>query len=405
MEHVHGPDCEAPEVSERRGVELVSYHCLQGRPGFKLALLHYGSHWLLYMGHIWHTGWSVLDVTDASSPRFVGFLEGPSDTWTLQVQVADGLMLTALEKPPPGWGTDPGAKSEEGCLIWELTDPERPTLAGKYRTGGSGTHRNFYAGGDYAYMAANVEGFEGRLLTIVDVSNPTSPREVARWGWPNQNEGGHFASYMHGPAHVEGNRAYVSYGKVGALILDVSNPRDPSLISHLSLGHLGSRIGCHTALPYIESRYLLVSGEAIDEGRDGEWNYSFIVDIQDETAPRVIGSLPTPRPVDGSKSYWDKGGRFGIHNQHHQQGQKHLFPNDDMVFTTFFNAGMRVFDISDPYEPVERAYFVPGAPKKRRGPLPSHLVTQFEDVLVDARGYIYCTDKNHGLFVLRMENE
>ena len=48
---------------------------------------------------------------------------------------------------------------------------------------------------------------------------------------------------------------------------------------------------------------------------------------------------------------------------------------------------------------------MPGAPKKRRGPLPTHLVTQFEDVLVDARGYIYCTDKNHGLFVLRMENE
>ena len=68
----------------------------------------------------------------------------------------------------------------------------------------------------------------------------------------------------------------------------------------------------------------------------------------------MISSLPTPRPVDGNRSYWDKGGRFGIHNQHHQQGQKHLFPNDDMVFTTFFNAGMRVFDISDPYEPVER---------------------------------------------------
>ena len=224
MEHVHCSDCEAPEVSERRGVELVSYHCLQGRPGFKLALLHHGSRWLLYMGHIWHAGWSVLDVTDASSPRFVGFLEGPSDTWTLQVQVADGLMLTALEKPPPGWGADPGATSEEGCLIWELSDPEKPTLAGTYRTGGSGTHRNFYAGGDYAYMAANIEGTEGRLLTIVDVSNPTSPREVARSGWPNQNEAGHFASYMHGPAHVEGNRAYVSYGKVGALILDVSNP-------------------------------------------------------------------------------------------------------------------------------------------------------------------------------------
>jgi hypothetical protein len=405
MEHVHNHDCEPPGVAERDGIELVSYHCLQGRPGFKLAMLNEGSRWLLYLGHIWHPGWSILDVTDADAPKFIDFLEGPSDTWTLQVQVAQGLMLTALEKPPLGWGADSEAKSEEGCLVWDLSDPDRPTHVGTYRTGGTGTHRNFYAGGDYAYMAANVEGIDGRLLAIVDISNPSSPQEISRWSWPTQNESGHFASYMHGPAHVEGNRAYVSYGKVGALILDVSNPHEPALISHISLGGLGSRIGCHTALPYLDSRYLLVSGEAIDEGRDGEWNYSFIVDIQDETAPRVIGSLPSPRPSDGGESYWDRGGRFGIHNQHHRQGQPHLFPNDDRVFTTYFNAGLRVFDISDPYEPVERAHFVPGSPKARRGPLPSDLVTQFEDVLVDARGFIYCTDKNHGLFILRLEND
>ena len=36
------------------------------------------------------------------------------------------------------------------------------------------------------------------------------------------------------------------------------------------------------------------------------------------------------------------------------------------------------------------------------GPLvPEPLVTQSEDVLVDARGNAYLTDKNHGLFVAR----
>jgi hypothetical protein len=29
------------------------------------------------------------------------------------------------------------------------------------------------------------------------------------------------------------------------------------------------------------------------------------------------------------------------------------------------------------------------------------LVTQSEDVLVDARGYIYLSDKNQGLYILR----
>jgi hypothetical protein len=52
--------------------------------------------------------------------------------------------------------------------------------------------------------------------------------------------------------------------------------------------------------------------------------------------------------------------------------------------------------------PREIAYYVPEDPKVRRGVKPVEaLITQFEDVLVDRRGYIYCTDKNHGLFVLR----
>jgi hypothetical protein len=67
---------------------------------------------------------------------------------------------------------------------------------------------------------------------------------------------------------------------------------------------------------------------------------------------------------------------------------------------TYFNAGLRVFDISDPLQPTEVAYFVPDDPPVRQGPKPDKLVTQFEDVLVDHRGYVFCTDKNRGLFVI-----
>jgi hypothetical protein len=38
---------------------------------------------------------------------------------------------------------------------------------------------------------------------------------------------------------------------------------------------------------------------------------------------------------------------------------------------------------------------------KRYGPLPKKFVAQSEDVLVDARGYIYLTEKNQGLWILR----
>lgn len=35
--------------------------------------------------------------------------------------------------------------------------------------------------------------------------------------------------------------------------------------------------------------------------------------------------------------------------------------------------------------------------------VPTELVTQFEDVLVDDRGIVRCGDMNHGPFVLRQE--
>ena len=64
--------------------------------------------------------------------------------------------------------------------------------------------------------------------------------------------------------------------------------------------------------------------------------------------------------------------------------------------------GVRVFDTGNPFWPREVAHYVPPDPTKRIGIMPvKKLVTQSEDVLVDKRGYIYVSDKNHGVFILR----
>ena len=78
--------------------------------------------------------------------------------------------------------------------------------------------------------------------------------------------------------------------------------------------------------------------------------------------------------------------------------------NEDYVYVTYFNAGLRVFDIRDERAPKEVGWFVAPDPQVRRGPLPqSGLATQSEDVLVDARGNIFVSDKNHGVYILRHE--
>ena len=70
---------------------------------------------------------------------------------------------------------------------------------------------------------------------------------------------------------------------------------------------------------------------------------------RDEPRPRLISLFPLPQPPAGSgcENFYRKGGRFGPHNQHHANHQACLEDRDDIAYLTYFNAGLRVYDIRD----------------------------------------------------------
>lgn len=401
------------EKGASNNVELVGYHDLEGRPAFKIALQVVRERWYMYLSHFWTPGWSILEVTEPSEPKLLNFIPGPENTWALQVQVAEGIMVTSLEKIMPGWGGDPEKPFEEGVFIWDVRDPTEPRLLSHFKTGAQGTHRNHWEGGRYLHLAATAPGFSGHIYRILDIEDPTNPTEVGRWWLPEQWEAGGakwvkpFTS-LHGPPYTEGDRAYLGYGGAGMVILDISDVRLPRLVSKLDFHPpLGSWLALHTVLPLPRRKLAVVNSEAIEEGCAEPLNFTGLVDLSDEMAPRLISLFPIPEPPPGSpyRNFCEKGGRFGPHNQHHPQHQPHLEDRDDRVYLTYFNAGLRIYDIKEPYLPREIGYYIPPDPKERRGVLPKTLVTQTEDVLVDSRGYIYITDKNHGLHVLRYTGE
>ena len=217
-----------------KNVELVGYHDLDNKPGFQMAMQEVDGRYYLYLGHFRDSGWTILEVTDPTNPRYVKFVPGPDkpSQVTIKLQVADGLMITSLCGGMPLFDGKPaGGAYEEGFYVWDMKDPENPRLLSHWQTGvpdGRGIHRFYYSGGSYVHLSASCPGFANLIYRIVDISDPTKPVEVGRWWLPEQWAAGgaevedHWYA-LHGPPYPKGDLVYCSYGNAGMVILDVSN--------------------------------------------------------------------------------------------------------------------------------------------------------------------------------------
>jgi hypothetical protein len=112
------------------------------------------------------------------------------------------------------------------------------------------------------------------------------------------------------------------------------------------------------------------------------------------------------RLIDRDPYFGFPGGRHYTPNplrrDHHQS--RLIFRSSEavLIYLTYFNAGMRIFNIAAPRMLKEFGWFILPQPNNRIGITPkTKLVQQTEDVLVDTRGNIYITDKQWGLFVFR----
>jgi sugar lactone lactonase YvrE len=70
------------------------------------------------------------------------------------------------------------------------------------------------------------------------------------------------------------------------------------------------------------------------------------------------------------------------------------FIDPNLIYLTYFSGGLRAYDISDPYHPVEVAHLIPPAPAGRDS-------IQLNDVTATPDGLIYVTDRHgDGLYIV-----
>jgi hypothetical protein len=196
---------------------------------------------ILYLAS-WQKGLQVVDVSDPADPHLLGeyaTLPGVED-----VAVSDGYAYVS-----------DGAES--GLQVLDLGAP-KPRVRG---TAESAKWADGYAVVDgYAYVPAWAGGFR-----IVDVHDSDNPHEVAAAdiGMAEQ-------------ATVVGERAYVTIGYEGLVVLDVADPSMPRILGELPLNGLAEGLAVAGDQAYV----------TVD---DGEQNTLYVIDVADPSQPTEMG--------------------------------------------------------------------------------------------------------------------
>lgn len=355
---------------------------------------------------------TAVDVSDPRNPRVVCQTELPQPYMrSNSLELTGDIMAVAYQTKNPG-------QQPAGFELFDISSPETPRSISFFDCAGPhsrGVHQLWFCDGEYVHLAAGAPDFQPRnqkddqCYRIIDVRNPSKPVEVGRWWMPGTREGDAEAppERHRAPALDSGFRAhntnvypqrpdrcYLGYLDAGMYVLDIADKARPKVVSHWdnSPPYPGFT---HTVLPLFERELLVVSDESVRDNGEDWAKLIWILDNRNEANPIPISTCPMP-PL---RDFAGRGGRFGAHNLHENVPLPTCWFSDQVVVGTFFNGGLRAFDIADPYAPKEIAHFVPEAP--RGSPVGA---VQINDVFIDERGVVYTVDRHTGgLYTLEME--
>ena len=372
------------DVWAHKGFAYVGTWIIGGPPDFPFCPAH---------------GVRIVDVSNQSNPKFVGAVAVIPGTSQEDVVVArintksfhGDLLVTGIQTC---FGDVLG-----GIDIWDVTNPGSPEHLAFWPVssvtpaegGANGVHELFlFQRGNLAYVTAAVPFSEfspaggGGDFRLVDVTDPRNPVQVGEWGAfadaslapePGQDFFAHSATADH-----TGRTAIVSYWDAGAILLDISDPTQPTFIGR-TIYPAGSDGDTHSIWLARGGNLMLTADEDFDPASGGTWGFLRLWNVKDPTAPVEIGrfgtanALTPPRTPEG-----DFACCFSIHNP---------FVRGSTAYISWYSDGIRVVDISQPSAPREIASFVP-----------DYVFPFVWGIYVD-RDLIFASDFETGLYILK----
>lgn len=189
----------------------------------------------------------ILSLAAPAEPTAIGTVQMPvSSFYGMRGVITDGSYAYV-------------AYGKGGIQIVDVTDPAAPTV------GASGIIPNrafeLTRDGRYLYVAANA--YEGEGLKIIDVSNPAHPVVIGSYPYPSPQE-----------VTIHENYAFLGGNNGRAIILDISKPGAPALVSQYRVGGITFGIA-------VTDRYAYLAN----------WVGLITVDITDVASPVVLDTI------------------------------------------------------------------------------------------------------------------
>jgi len=264
-----------------------------------------------YIGTFMWDWMKIWDVTDPSNPIL-------TDSLQLDARRINDVKIHPNNRL--GIVTREGASSRRnGMVFLDLSTPAHPTILSEYTETVTGGVHNVWIVGEEELVYAVHNGT--RAVHVIDIADPEAPVEVGRWAIDNEQRSLH-------DVIVQDGYAYVSYWDDGAVVLDVGagthggTPRTPTFVSQFKYP-IGNT---HVAWRY--GKYMFVGDEIFPAGWDADKaiharGYIHVLDMTDINNPVEVAKYEVPEA--------------GAHN---------IWIEDDKMYVGYYQAGLRVVDIS-----------------------------------------------------------
>ena len=444
----------AQKQPESKNMNLLGYDDLQGRSAYQPEIHKQGNRWIAYIGHhggsalnpltgqMEENGTSIVDVTNPKQPKYLAHIPGdqrtpgPGESGGAQmVRLCDGSELPRADKSKVYLLRTRGTASHE---MWDVTDPAKPSRINVILSGLVDTHKSWWeCDSGIALLVSGNPGWRAkRMMQVYDLSDPSEPVFIRDFGLPGQqpDSTGFQPSDLHGAISTgaKGNRIYAGYGTSKGGVIEIidrdkllKGPKEPTETNLnypvVARFDLPDEAGAHTTFPMMgvelpefakngsqgKHDFLVVAGETTDNECRAPRQLVRIFDITTES--RIMG-VSTWTVPEASGGFCSRGGRFGTHSTNENMTSTYY---KRIVFIAHFNAGLRVLDVRDPYNPKEIAYYIPAITDKtdkrcvgQGADGKCKIAIQTNNVEVDDRGYIYIVDRaNTGMHILELTGD